>query len=633
MKSSKEAELSSKDLNNILPSYLIKEVHNIKSDGEEKNSKISEEIRIFNIPIFNNEKESKNEKDVINSPLSFKLFECFIDSPKTDSSNFSPHNDSPISQSNSLDDKNEFQNQNNEQNSNYNNIFNNNIILCSDMNNKKAVYNSVNLTGNNHFLYANKVNYNDCNNLYNNNIKDNNNRNSINNGLYIQNQNYNNSFNLNSTYQQNKNNIIFNFENNKNNNNFQMNNINSNTFPKGNIINNYFNNINNINIIQNNFIENLNILNNLRKNQNAFVNFLCTPKGTLEIQKKLEKLSKEYKVLLVNILKKQGLYIIMKNTYGNYFFQQLIKNNDKVLISLIISYISENLVDISKDFQGTFSIQALLDEISTYEEEQNILNCIKKYEMEMAFNKNATHVLQKIVLLFPDIHRVFLNEIILDNFIALSLDSNGICLIKIFIKTNTLIGDKKRINEKIVNNFVILSESPFGNYGVQYLMEIWDENDLKDVKNKILENLYELSLQQFSSNVIEKAIEIFTEENRTKILKKLCFENNFVLTLVNNKFGKFVLNKAIKYMQKDLLNKFQNNLNNEINKDILKTKDKNKFKKLLTRIKSCRKKDIYFDDKNKNFYNSNSSFNNDEKDNINNYNKIVYNEDVNLSTD
>ena len=670
MKSSKEAELSSKDLNNILPSYLIKEVHNIKSDGEEKNSKISEEIRIFNIPIFNNEKESKNEKDVINSPLSFKLFECFIDSPKTDSSNFSPHNDSPISQSNSLDDKNEFQNQNNEQNSNYNNIFNNNIILCSDMNNKKAVYNSVNLTGNNHFLYANKVNYNDCNNLYNNNIKDNNNRNSINNNLYIQNQNYNNSFNLNSTYQQNKNNIIFNFENNKNNNNFQMNNINSNTFPKGNIINNYFNNINNINIIQNNFIENLNILNNLRKNQNAFfyenymknqnnnfnnfpfqdknindfikyinslpmplVNFLCTPKGTLEIQKKLEKLSKEYKVLLVNILKKQGLYIIMKNTYGNYFFQQLIKNNDKVLISLIISYISENLVDISKDFQGTFSIQALLDEISSYEEEQNILNCIKKYEMEMAFNKNATHVLQKIVLLFPDIHRVFLNEIILDNFIALSLDSNGICLIKIFIKTNTLIGDKKRINEKIVNNFVILSESPFGNYGVQYLMEIWDENDLKDVKNKILENLYELSLQQFSSNVIEKAIEIFTEENRTKILKKLCFENNFVLTLVNNKFGKFVLNKAIKYMQKDLLNKFQNNLNNEINKDILKTKDKNKFKKLLTRIKSCRKKDIYFDDKNKNFYNSNSSFNNDEKDNINNYNKIVYNEDVNLSTD
>ena len=331
------------------------------------------------------------------------------------------------------------------------------------------------------------------------------------------------------------------------------------------------------------------------------VNFLCTPKGTLEIQKKLEKLNKEYKVILVNILKKQGLYIIMKNTYGNYFFQQ-----------------------------GTFSIQALLDEISSYEEEQTILNCIKRYEMEMAFNKNATHVLQKIVLLFPDMHRVLLNEIILDNFIALSLDSNGICLIKIFIKTNTLINDKKRINEKIVNNFVILSESPFGNYGVQYLMEIWDENDLKDVKNKILENIYELSLQQYSSNVIEKAIEIFTEENRTKILKKLCLENNFILILVNNKFGKFVLNKAIKFMENDLLNKFLNNLNYQINKDILKTKDKKKIKKLIMKTKTIRKKDIDFNDKNNNLYNNKLSFNKDEKNSLNNYNKNVYNKDVNV---
>ena len=648
MQSSKEAELSSKDLNNILPSYLIKEVHNIKSDAEEKNSKISEEIGIFNIQIFNQEKELKNAKDIIKSPTSFKLFECFIDSPKTDSINFSSSNDSQISQSNSLDDKNEFLKENNELNSNYNN----DIIFCSNMYNKKTVYNSINFTGNNHFLINGKINYNNSNKFYNNNIKDNNNnRNSTNYGSYKMNHNYNTPFNLNSFIQQNKNNV-------------QMNNINSNIYLKGNIINNYFNNIN---IIQNNFRENLNFLNNSRKNQNAFilenymksqinnfnnfafqvqnindfikylnsfpmplVNFLCTPKGTLEIQKKLEKLSKEYKVILVNLLKKQGLYIIMKNTYGNYFFQHLIKNSDKTLISLIISNIGENLVDISKDFQGTFSIQALLDEISSYEEEQTILNCIKRYEMEMAFNKNATHVLQKIVLLFPDMHRVLLNEIILDNFIALSLDSNGICLIKIFIKTNTLINDKKRINEKIVNNFVILSESPFGNYGVQYLMEIWDENDLKDVKNKILENIYELSLQQYSSNVIEKAIEIFTEENRTKILKKLCLENNFILILVNNKFGKFVLNKAIKFMENDLLNKFLNNLNYQINKDILKTKDKKKIKKLIMKTKTIRKKDIDFNDKNNNLYNNKLSFNKDEKNSLNNYNKNVYNKDVNV---
>ena len=142
------------------------------------------------------------------------------------------------------------------------------------------------------------------------------------------------------------------------------------------------------------------------------VNFLCTPKGTLEIQKKLEKSNNEYKIILVNYLHKQGLSKIMKNTYGNYFFQQLIKKNEQSFISLIISYISDDFIDISKDFSGTFSIQALLDEITSFEEEQSILNSIKNSEMDMALNKNATHVLQKIVQLFPDNHRNYLNEVI-----------------------------------------------------------------------------------------------------------------------------------------------------------------------------------------------------------------------------
>ena len=92
----------------------------------------------------------------------------------------------------------------------------------------------------------------------------------------------------------------------------------------------------------------------------------------------------------------------------------------------------------------------------------------------MAFNKNATHVLQKIVLLFPDNHRIHLNEAILNNFFDLCLDSNGICLIKIFIKTNTLESNKKKMNNIIINNFVTLAENPFGNYGIQYLMEVWN---------------------------------------------------------------------------------------------------------------------------------------------------------------
>jgi hypothetical protein len=403
-------------------------------------------------------------------------------------------------------------------------------------------------------------------------------------------------------------------------------------------INNYYGNINNINIIKKvntpknigNYIDySKNIINVQNQNDEflkyinslpmKLVNYLCTPKGTVDIQKKLEKSNRDYKLMLVNHLNKQGLSKIMKNTYGNYFFQQLIKGNEQSFISLIISYISEDFIDISKDFSGTFSLQALLDEVVSFEEEQKILSCIRNYEMEMAFNKNATHVLQKIVQLFPDIHRIHLNEVIINNFIELCLDSNGICLIKIFIKTNTLIKDKTRINEKIITNFITLAENPFGNYGIQYLMEIWNNNDLKDIKEKIVENVYKLSLQQFSSNVIEKAIEIFEEETRNQIIKKLCFEGNFLLVLIKNKFGKFVLNKAIKYMKMDIKNEFEIYLINDINNNNYKAKDKNKIKKLLIKLKNnkfSKNRNIIY---NNNFYFNNNNMYNNIFNNFNNF--------------
>ena len=313
------------------------------------------------------------------------------------------------------------------------------------------------------------------------------------------------------------------------------------------------------------------------------VNYLCTSKGILEIQKKLPKSNYNYKLLIILHLKKDGLYKIMKNTYGNYFFQQIIKDSEEPIISLILSYISDCIVNISKDPSGTFSLQGLLDEISSMEQEELILNSIKNHEMEMAYDKNATHVLQKLVLLFPDIHRKDLNEIILNNIKNLCINQNGICLVKTFIRSNTLIDDRNRINKEFIKNFVNLAENPFGNYGIQFLIENWDNEMLKDIKKKISENLYELSVQQFSSNVVEKAIEIFDEEYRDKLIKKLCFEGNF-LTLLKSRFGRFVLYKAVNFMNIELKNKFEDLLINNINNELYNNKEKNKIKRFLLKM-------------------------------------------------
>jgi hypothetical protein len=245
--------------------------------------------------------------------------------------------------------------------------------------------------------------------------------------------------------------------------------------------------------------------------------------------------------------------------------------------------------------------------------------------MEMAFNKNATYVIQKIVLLSPDIHRVYLNEVIINNLKDLCLDSNGICLIKNFIKTNTLINEKKRVIMEIAKYFVILAESPFGNYGIQFLMDNWDRNELNDIKIKIMENLSTLSVQQYSSNVVEKAIEIFDDEFREIIIKQLCFENNFIV-LLKNKFGRFVLSKAINYMKVDLKNEFELYLINNINNNVYNNKDKNKVKKFIMKLMNNKLQNDFNFDYVRNNMSNNCNYNIKNKSNFNSNNvrKIGY---------
>ena len=51
----------------------------------------------------------------------------------------------------------------------------------------------------------------------------------------------------------------------------------------------------------------------------------------------------------------------------------------------------------------------------------------------MAYDSNATHVLQKIISTINEIRRDKLNKIILENLRDFSLDVNGICVVKKFI--------------------------------------------------------------------------------------------------------------------------------------------------------------------------------------------------------
>ena len=373
---------------------------------------------------------------------------------------------------------------------NNNNIIINNSILNNDkfciiknekLLNNSSIINSGNCNKNIFVNIANKdinkyilCNYNNLSNSYNN-------------------VNYNyNCFNINN----------FNYQINNNNNYiFQKNNESNSTTNNINILNNFLQSnlsLNHFNIMQSNLVQN----NTQKISLNDFIKyidnipmplaeFICKSKGAFNLQKLLEKSDPGVKLYFIQILKRQGLTTIMTSVHGNYFFQKLIKgSNNENIISNILNNILDDFITISKDDSGTFSIQALLNELSSINDINKILQKIKGKELEMIYDKNATYVIQKIVLYIPDFYRKDLNEIILQNFSKLCLDVNGICIIKNFVRTNNIEINKERMKIIITNNFVLLAQSPYGNYSIQFLMEKLRKEELMSFMKIYLNYLY-----------------------------------------------------------------------------------------------------------------------------------------------
>lgn len=101
-------------------------------------------------------------------------------------------------------------------------------------------------------------------------------------------------------------------------------------------------------------------------------------------------------------------------------------------------------------------------------------------------------------------------------------------------------------------------QDPYGNYAIQYALEFYGVNVCVNIINIIVANIVLLSNQKFASNVVEKCIEsgsevgiklfIFLQNLFRFIVAEMFLNNHNFMPIMKNKYGNFVLIKAIKTM-------------------------------------------------------------------------------------
>jgi len=99
--------------------------------------------------------------------------------------------------------------------------------------------------------------------------------------------------------------------------------------------------------------------------------------------------------------------------------------------------------------------------------------------------------------------------------------------------------------------------------------------------NVIAENIVNLSLQKFSSNVVEKCLDIIDLQSRTLWNREIFINLNNFLTLVKNKYGNYVLNRAIQKMSFYEKKELKESMNNYVFASNINRKDRNRIKEFV----------------------------------------------------
>ena len=547
------------------------------------------------------DRSNKRLKTVINNPVYIPNFPIMNINPYNFNNNFSSIKTPSFGYANYNDNGGIFYNKINSLNNNNNYIghghkSSNNLVNSIYLD--QSFNNQINNNVNSNFLrnsnpYSKTVVQHYPINLFNN--LSNNNFNRINN---INNNNFQNNYQNN--FQNNLNNIQN--PNYADNNNIKNNNINNNiseksykrkesrrnTFPSFNLlmnekiqqdlsIQNYNNNqmIGNYNpmLYQNNneyLIFQLKF--NLEKTgkidhyiygliKGKFFNIIKNHKGSKIFQKYL-KLTHSDILHQIFLELSQNLEDLITDPYANYFCKRFFTYlNQKDRIDFLKG-IEKSMVKLSSDSIGTYPIQTIIEHVGSKNEKIIIINALKDNIKELAVDPFGSHVLEKLLTCFEEEYINFIYNYIVDNFLDLANNNNGICIIK-KILTFT---HKKKLHDKIKaiikEDGLQLISHPYANFVIQIVVDCW--SDYKEILVLFDKKYYNLSLEKYASNVVERCIEK-DEEILNNYIDEIV-DSNKIYEVMRSNYGNYVIQKAIKLSKGENKNKLVFNAAKEINK-------------------------------------------------------------------
>ncbi|KAI2485057.1 Pumilio-family RNA binding repeat [Pyrenophora tritici-repentis] len=271
--------------------------------------------------------------------------------------------------------------------------------------------------------------------------------------------------------------------------------------------------------------------------------------GCRFLQKKLEERNPEH---IQIIFDETALHVVelMTDPFGNYLCQKLLEYCNDEQRNTLVRNATSAMVQIAFNQHGTRALQKMIEFISTDEQTQMIIQALSGEVVDLIQDLNGNHVIQKCLNHLKSPEAQFIFDAVGEHCVVVGTHRHGCCVLQRCIDHASGF-QKVDLIRKITAHSFQLVQDPFGNYVIQYILDLNDASFTTPMCQGFQGKICELSMQKFSSNVIEKCIRCAEPQVKAMMIEEL-LDVEQLNSLMRDSFGNYVIQTALEFAPAEL---------------------------------------------------------------------------------
>jgi hypothetical protein len=242
---------------------------------------------------------------------------------------------------------------------------------------------------------------------------------------------------------------------------------------------------------------------------------------------------------------KEHIIELMTDPFGNYLCQKLLECTEDDQRTVLIQNASPAMTKIALNQHGTRALQKMIEYISTPEQTEIIIQALRFDVVQLIQDLNGNHVIQKCLNHLTPENAQFIFDAVGANCIIVGTHRHGCCVLQRCIDHASGL-QKGALVDQVINNAFHLVQDPFGNYVVQYILDLGEPAFTEPLCRSFTGHIAHLSKQKFSSNVVEKCIRCASNDTRRDLVQEIIVPVELD-KLLRDSFANYVVQTAMDF--------------------------------------------------------------------------------------